>query len=252
MTAPGTMERMSLAGQAALVTGAGRRLGRAIAEALGARGMRVVVHYHGSEDGARAAARTIAAAGGSAHLVQADLLDPRAPAELVRAAADACAGGLDLVVNSAATMTRTPFGSVTPEQWDQTMALNLRAPFLIAQAAAEVVRPGGSIVNMADLAAFESWPAYVPHGISKAGVVQMTRALASILGPAVRVNAIAPGAVLLPDDWDEASAERLARTTPLRRLGEPQDVIDAVLYLATAPYVTGQTLIVDGGRNVRH
>ncbi|MHB1224151.1 MAG: SDR family oxidoreductase [Gemmatimonadaceae bacterium] len=251
MSTPERVERITLAGRAALVTGAGRRLGRAIAEALGARGMRVAVHYNGSEEGARDTARAIEAAGGSAHLIQADLLDPRAPAELVRAAAEAL-GGLDLVVNSAATMTRTPFGSITPEQWDQTMALNLRAPFFVAQAAAAVLAPGGSIVNIADLAAFESWPGYLPHGISKAGVVRMTRALAGILGPTVRVNAVAPGAVLLPDDWDEASAVRLASTTPLRRLGEPRDVTEAVLYLATAPYVTGQTLIVDGGRNVRH
>lgn len=242
---------MPLAGRAALVTGAGRRVGRAIAEALGARGMCVAVHYGSSAEGARATARTIEQAGGSAHLVQADLLDPNAPEALVRSAAELC-GGLDLVVNSAATMTRTPLGSVTPRQWDDIMSLNLRAPFFVAQAAAAILRPGGSIVNMADLAAYETWPAYVPHGISKAGVVQMTRALARALGPAVRVNAVAPGAVLLPDDWDEATARRLAGTTPLGRLGEPQDVIDAVLYLATSPYVTGQTLIVDGGREVRH
>lgn len=243
-------ERVTLAGRAALVTGAGRRLGRAIAEALGARGMRVVVHYHGSADGARATAAAIEKAGGSAHLLQADLLDPGAPAELVRAAAELC-GGLDLVVNSAAIMVRTPLGTVTPEQWDRTMSLNLRAPFFVAQAAATVMRPGGSVINMADLAAYETWPAYVPHGISKAGVVQMTRALARALAPAVRVNAVAPGAVLLPEEWDESSAQRLASTTPLGRIGEPQDVIDAILYLASAPYVTGQTLIVDGGRQVR-
>lgn len=251
MGAPEGVPRITLAGRAALVTGAGRRLGRAIAEALGGRGMCVAVHYNGSEEGARQTAEAIRQAGGSAHLVAADLRDPAAPAALVRAAAELC-GGLDLVVNSAATMTRTPLGGITPAQWDETMALNLRAPFFVAQEAAAVLRPGGSIINMADLAAYESWPAYLPHGISKAGVVQMTRALASALGPAIRVNAVAPGAVLLPDDWDEAAARRLASTTPLGRLGEPQDVVDAVLYLATAPYVTGQTLIVDGGRNVRH
>ena len=140
---------------------------------------------------------------------------------------------------------------MTPEQWDAMMALNLRAPFFAAQAAAAHMRDGGVVVNLADLAAFESWPGYVPHGISKAGIVQMTRALARVLAPAVRVVAVAPGTVLLPDDWDEAAAERLAATTPLGRLGAPADVVGAVLYLIGADYVTGETLLVDGGRHVR-
>jgi len=131
-------------------------------------------------------------------------------------------------------------------------ALNLRAPFLLSQAAApELARREGSIVNIADLAAFESWPAYIPHGITKAGVVQMTRSLAQVLAPRVRVNAVAPGAVLLPDDWDEASRNRIIETTPLRRLGSPDDVARAVVYLIEADYVTGDTLLVDGGRHVR-
>ena len=112
------------------------------------------------------------------------------------------------------------------------------------------MRAGGVVVNVADLAAFETWPAYVPHGISKAGVVRMTRALARALAPAVRVVGVAPGAVLLPDDWDDGSAGRLAETTPLRRLGAPADVVGAVLYLVGADYVTGETLLVDGGRVV--
>lgn len=251
MTETGATGRVVLAGRSALVTGAGRRVGRAIAEALGGQQMTVAVHYGNSDNGARETARAIELAGGTAHVIQADLLKPEAAEELVRKAADLC-GGLDLVVNSAATMTCTPIGTVTTAQWDDIIALNLRAPFFIAQAAAAVMRGGGSIINMADLAAFETWPAYVPHGISKAGVVQMTRALAHALGPAIRVNAIAPGAVLLPDGWKEETAARLASTTPLRRIGEPQDVVDALLYLATSPYVTGQTLIVDGGRQVRH
>jgi pteridine reductase len=110
---------------------------------------------------------------------------------------------------------------------------------------------GGVIVNIADLAAFEAWPGYIPHGASKAGVVHITRALARRLAPRIRVNAVAPGAVLLPDEWSAADAERLVRTTPLERLGSPEDVTETVLYLIDAPYVTGQTIIVDGGRNVR-
>ena len=243
--------RVVLAGKSALVTGAGRRVGQAIAVALGARGMRVIVHHHSSPDGAAETAAAIERAGGSAHVLQADLSDAQAPAQLVEEAARLCGGTLDLVVNSAAIMKRTPLGSVTPEEWDRIMALNLRAPFFVSQAAASVMPAGACIVNIADLAAFETWPAYIPHGISKAGVVQLTRALAHALAPDVRVNAIAPGAVLLPDDWDDGSADHLANTTPLGRLGEPADVVQAVLYLATAPYVTGQTLVVDGGRQIR-
>ncbi|NUQ20820.1 MAG: SDR family oxidoreductase, partial [Gemmatimonadaceae bacterium] len=144
------------------------------------------------------------------------------------------------------------FGGVTAVAWDAIFALNLRAPFLLAQAAAApLVARGGAIVNLADLAAFETWPAYIPHGISKSGIVAMTRALAQVMAPAVRVNAIAPGAVLLPEHWDDKSAGKLEDTTPLRRLGSPDDVVGAMLYLLGADYVTGETIIVDGGRHVR-
>lgn len=244
---------MELAGRRALVTGGGRRLGRAIAEALGARGVHVAVHYGSSDAGAREAAAAIEAAGGKATLHQADLRDAGAPARLVEDVVHAL-DGLDVLVNSAAVMVRTPLGEVTPAEWDAMFAVNLRAPFFLSQAAApHLARAsgGGAIVNIADLAAFEHWPAYIPHAITKRGVVQMTESLARALGPAVRVNAVAPGAVLLPDDWDEKSAAHLTSTTPLGRLGSPADVTAAVLYLLTADYVTGETLVVDGGRRVR-
>ena len=241
---------MELPGRVALVTGAGRRLGQAIAVALGARGLRVAVHFNASRKGAARTVEAIANAGGEARLVQADLATADGPGRLVDEAAAAW-GRLDVLVNSAAVMRRTPLESVTPAEWDGIMALNLRAPFFAARSAARHMAAGGAIVNIADLAAFETWPAYVPHGMSKAGVVQMTRALARVLAPAVRVNAVAPGAVLLPDDWGEEAARRLTDSTPLGRLGTPQDVADAVLYLLAADYVTGETIIVDGGRHVR-
>ncbi|HZF69100.1 MAG TPA: SDR family oxidoreductase [Gemmatirosa sp.] len=239
-----------LRGRVALVTGAGHRVGRAIAVALGGRGMRVAVHHRASADGARETVRLLTAAGGAGETFAADLTEGAAPARLV-AEVTARFGGLDVLVNSAAVMERTPIGEVTVEAWDAMFALNLRAPFFAAQAAAAVMRDGGVIVNIADLAAFETWPAYVPHSITKAGVVQMTRALARTLAPRVRVNAVAPGAVLLPSGWDEAAAARLVATTPLGRLGSAEDVAQAVLYLLDAGYVTGETLLVDGGRRVR-
>lgn len=242
---------MQLEGRTALVTGAGRRLGRAIAVALGGRGMHVAVHYGRSADGAREAAAEIERAGGRGVCLQADLTEPHAPAALVEAAVGAL-GRLDVLVNSAAVMMRTPAGEVTPADWDAMFAVNLRAPFFAAQAAApHLARQRGAIVNLADLAAFETWPAYVPHGISKAGVVQMTRALARVLAPDVRVNAVAPGTVLLPESWPAAAARRLAETTPLRHLGTPEDVTRTVIFLLESDYITGETILVDGGRHVR-
>jgi len=242
---------VDLRGRAALVTGAGQRVGRAIALALAARGMKVAVHYHGSEAGARETAELAARAGGDGWTVRADL---RRAEEAERVVRDAAAhfGTLDALVNSAAVMVRTPVAEVTPAQWDDMMAINLRAPFFCARAAAAVMGArGGAIVNIADLAGLEAWPQYVPHGISKAGVIQMTRALARALAPHIRVNAVAPGAVLLPPDWTDADAARLASTTPLGRIGTPGDVAQAVCFLLEADYVTGDTLIVDGGRHIR-
>ena len=240
-----------LADRVALVTGAGIRVGQTIAVTLGAQAMRVVVHYNGSREGADETVRMIEAAGGHAIAVQADLSQPDGPDALIeRTLAEY--GALDALVNSAAIMLRTPVGEVSVAEWDTMFAVNTRAPFFLSQRAAPALaRTRGSIVNIADLAAFETWPAYVPHGITKAAVVQMTRALAHAMAPDVRVNAIAPGAVLLPDDWDEASRQHLIDTTPLERIGTPADVGDAVLYLARAEYVTGDVLVVDGGRHVR-
>ncbi len=242
---------MELTGRLALVTGAGHRVGRAIAQGLAARGMDVAVHYNASEAPARETARAIESAGRRAASFQANLAERGAPAGLVREVTREM-GGLDVLINSAAVMMRTPWDQATEQDWDDMFALNLRAPFFLSQAAALAMRGrGGAIVNIADLAAYETWPAYIPHGITKSGVVQMTRALARVLAPSIRVNAVAPGAVLLPDAWTEEDAHRLVKTTPLQRLGSPDDVVGAVLYLLEADYVTGETIIVDGGRHVR-
>ena len=240
---------MPLRGRAALVTGAGHRVGRAIALALAARGVRLAVHYHRSGVPAEETAALARQAGTDASIVQADLTRPDAPARLVDEAA-AALGGLDILVNSAAVMERTPIGEVTPAQWDAMFALNLRAPFFASQAAARHMTRGGAIVNIADLAAFETWPAYVPHGISKAGVVQMTRALARALAPAVRVNAVAPGAVLWPEAGKEyADQQALVGRSALKRAGTPEEVATAVLFLVRdAKFTTGEILRVDGGR----
>jgi pteridine reductase len=242
---------VELRGGRALVTGAARRVGQALAVSLVREGARVAVHYNSSQREAEETAELLSRMGATPVLVRGDLRVPGEPERVVNEAA-AGLGGLDILVNSAAVMARTPFGEVTVEQWDDMFALNLRAVFFTSQAAAPLMQErGGVIINIADLAAYETWPAYVPHGVTKAGVVQLTRALGRVLAPEVRVNAIAPGAVLLPEGWADAEGEKLAATTPLRRLGSPEDVAAALLYLIRAYYMTGETLIVDGGRHVR-
>lgn len=243
---------MRLEGAAALVTGAGRRVGRAIAVGLAQAGCDVAVHYHGSAEGAQETARAIEQAGRRAELVQADLSDAAAARRLPDEAARALRR-LDIVVNSAAIMVREPVEEVTPESWDATLDLNLRAMFFVSQGAiAHLRRSKGKIVNIADLAGLEPWPAYVTHCVSKAGVIMLTKALARALAPDIAVNAIAPGAVLLPDEWDEQSREHIQATTPLERLGSPADVVAAVKFLlAGTDYVTGTILVVDGGRLIR-
>jgi len=242
---------MQLNDRTALVTGAGHRVGRAIAVALGAQKMRVAVHYNATADGAKETLRAIEKAGGSGETFGADLTRPEQLTGLVESVVKRF-GGLDVLVNSAAVMVRTPLGETDASQWDDIMALNLRAPFLLSQAAAPHLRRArGVIVNIADLAAFETWPGYLVHGLSKSGVVYLTRALARVLAPEIRVGAVAPGTVLLPDGWSEADAERLRGTTPLQRNGSPEDVANTVLFILGADYFTGDTIIVDGGRHIR-
>jgi pteridine reductase len=239
------------AGRNALVTGGAHRVGRAITIALAEAGMRVAINYNAAAAEADELVRDLTSRGHECRAYRADLTDPDSPETLITQVARDF-GGLDLLVNSAAVMQHTPLGEVSVATWDRMFALNLRAPFFLSQAARPWLSAAkGCIVNMADLAAFETWPGYIPHGISKAGIVQMTRALAHALAPDVRVNAIAPGAVLLPADWDAAARDHFATTTPLRRIGSPDDVTHALLYLVRADYVTGDTLLVDGGRHVR-
>jgi pteridine reductase len=244
---------VKLQGAAALVTGAGRRLGQAIAVGLARAGCDVAVHYYGSADGAAATARDIRAVAKErrAELVRADLSDASAASSLADQAARAL-GRLDIVVNSAAVMVRQPVESVTPESWDATLDLNLRAAFFVSQGALPYLRPAkGKIVNVADVAGFEPWPAYVPHCVSKAGVVMLTKALARALAPDITVNAVAPGPVLLPEQWDAATREHIRDTTPLGRLGAPADIVAAVRFLLENDFVTGTVLVVDGGRLIR-
>jgi pteridine reductase len=242
---------MELRGKVALVTGGARRVGAAIVRALAAKGMDVAVHYGSSSKEAELVVGEVRKGGGRAEAFGGDLRR----VEVAKGLADQVAakfGRLDVVVNSAANMLEGAVESVTPEQWEETFSLNLRAPFFVTQGALPHLRTAkGKVVNIADLAGLEPWPKYVAHCTSKAGVVMLTKSLARALAPDITVNAVAPGAVLLPDDWDEAARKHFAETTPLKRLGSAEDVAGAVVYLLEADYVTGEVLVVDGGRLLR-
>lgn len=249
-SSPGGTESEPPDPRRALVTGGAVRVGRAIAIALGRAGWNVLVHYHRSEGDADSVVAEIRAAGGGGWAVGADLTEPEQITALFRACEDRL-GGLELLVNNAARFPRSRPEEVRPEDWDAVFALNARAPFLCAVEAARVMgEAGGNIVNVADVAAFEAWPSYAPYAASKAALVSLTRSLAVAWAPRVRVNAVAPGPVLLPEDTGEEERRRAAESTALGRIGSPEDVAEAVLYLAAADFVTGEVLRVDGGEHV--
>lgn len=232
----------------ALVTGGAVRLGRAISLALAEAGYDLVVHYNSSVGAAREVEAHALALGRSAVLVVGDLRLPETASTVVEAAR-ANFGRLDLVVNSAASFQEGPLEDVDAQAWDAVMHLNVRAPHLVVRAAAPLLREArGSVVNLVDLSAFQPWTEYPAHSVSKAALAHLTRVQARALAPDVRVNAVAPGAVLPPDDYSHDRLAKLQAVTPLGAGGTPGDVVGAVLYLAEARFVTGQVLAVDGGR----
>jgi len=232
------------------VTGAAVRVGRAVALALARAGWDVGVHYHRSEEAAGETADRIRGIGREAAAVRADLRDPGTIPGLVERVAGEL-GGLDLLVNSAAAFPRARPEDVTPGGWDDVFALNARAPFFCAVEARGRMGPdGGSVINVTDAAADRGWPAHAPYAATKAALVSLTRSLAVAWAPEVRVNAVAPGAVLLPEAAGREERRRAARRTALGRTGEAADVAGAVLYLAEADFVTGEVVRVDGGEHV--
>lgn len=243
---------MTNARPVALVTGAARRLGAAIARTLHAAGFDVALHCHRSRAEADALAKALdAARPGSALVLPSDLAEFDRLPELV-ANTVGWRGRLDALVNNASAFFPTPFGATTPAQWDALFAANARAPFFLTQAAAPHLRATrGAVVNLTDIHAERPLREHAVYGMSKAALVHMTRALALELAPDVRVNAIAPGAILWPEDdgkSDAAKAALLART-PLGRTGTPEEVAEAVRWLLQdARYTTGQVLRLDGGR----
>jgi pteridine reductase len=244
---------LPLADHCVLVTGGAKRLGAAIGRRLHAAGANVVVHYHRSRDSADAlVAELQSSRPDSAHAVRGDLHDVERLPEVVSAALERF-GRLDVLVNNASSFYPTPVGSITVAQFDDLVGTNLRAPVFLSQAAAPALRASrGLVLNMVDIHGRRPLKAHPVYCAAKAGLVMLTKSLARELGPAVRVNGIAPGPVLWPErDLDASLKDEIVAKTALRRPGSPEDIARAAYFFAVdAPYVTGQIIAVDGGRSI--
>ena len=246
-------QERSLTGQWALITGAAKRIGAAIAAALHAAGAGVAIHYRGSAAAAqRLCADLNESRPDSCIALQADLLETAQLNGLVDAVVSH-AGRLDVLVNNASSFYPTPLGSITDEQWEDLIGSNLKAPLFLCQAALPHLRKTrGVIINMSDIHAQRPLRDHAVYGPAKAGLAMLTRSLAKDLGPEVRVNGVAPGAILWPDNgMGEKTKQSIIRQIALQRAGEPDDIARTVVFLVRdAPYVTGQIIAVDGGRSV--
>jgi pteridine reductase len=241
-------------GKVVLITGGAKRVGAGICRKLHAAGANLMLHYRASAGEARLLqAELNHARANSVALIQADLLDVAKLPSLVEQTLSTY-GRLDALVNNASSFYPTAIGEITPAAWDDLIGTNLRAPLFLAQAAATALRKTqGAIVNITDIHAERPLKSYVVYTIAKAGLSGLTRSLARELAPEVRVNAVAPGPILWPDDeqFDELSRQRIVSHTPLKREGTPDDIARAVLFLlAEGSYVTGETIAVDGGRHI--
>ena len=238
-----------LQGRVALVTGAAKRIGRAVAMRLATEGADVVVHYNRSKSEADDAVAEIAKLGRKSIAVQADLSSLAQIKRLFQQTVDQF-GRLDILINSAANFLPAHLDDTTEKMWDTALDTNLKAPFFCAQAAAPLLKQSrGVIINFADIGGILPWPGYIPHCASKAGVIMLTKCLAKALAPEVRVNAIAPGTITMSGDASEWEADFIRRS-PLHRTGTPEDVGDAVSFLIHSKFMTGHVLILDGGRTL--
>ena len=241
---------LSLAGKVAMVTGAARRIGRGIALRLASEGADVALTYRSSKQDADSLVREIAGLGRNAVALRADVTSVADLQAAIESAA-AFRGRLDILVNNAGMFSPASVAALTEAQWDTMLASNLKSQFFTAQAAAPHLRRAGNgkIINLASLGGLLAWPNYPHYCVSKAGVIMLTRCLARALAPEITVNAVAPGTISFPGDAPEIS-EEFVRRAPLKRTGEAEDIAGAVSYLAQANFVTGQLLIVDGGRSL--
>jgi NAD(P)-dependent dehydrogenase (short-subunit alcohol dehydrogenase family) len=240
---------MDLNGKVALVTGAGRRVGRAIALELAAHGATVAVHYRSSRAEADAVVAETAATSRSARTFRANLENV---AEIEKMVADVLAafGRIDVLVNSASIFARKPLDEMTERDWDSNLDTNLKAPaFLSKFAGAAMRRQGaGKIINIGDWAGIRPYKDYLPYSVSKAGLIGLTQALAKALAPEVQVNCIALGLVMPPEEYPQDEVARLVSRTLVKKMGSPEDVARAVIFFCESDFATGATLALEGGR----
>lgn len=232
-----------------MITGAGTRLGKAMAIRLSQLGMRVAVHYHHSEAGALETLGELAKQENSHGLFQADLTTLDGIGKLVEAVQQTM-GPIAVLVNNAADFFPTPLAEVNEQDWDHLFSLNLKAPFFLCQQVSQTMlaQGQGKILNIVDVAAYKPWPRFLPYCATKAGLVNLTIGLAKALAPSVQVNAIAPGTVMEPHPGTEIDLNISIRQSLLKRIGSPRDIADAAEYLLKSGFLTGVVLPVDGGR----
>lgn len=246
-------EQNTLDGKWTLITGAGKRIGACIARTLHGAGAGIAIHYRGSEEPAEQLANELnSIRADSALTVKGDLCDTASLDKIMSGVIDRI-GRLDILVNNASSFYPTPLGSITEQQWDDLIGTNLKAPLFLSQAAEPYLRDsGGVIINIVDIHATRPLRHHAVYGLAKAGLAMLTRTLARDLAPTIRVNGVAPGAILWPeDDMPDKVKDSIIGQVPMNRAGEPSDIADCVLYLARdAGYVTGQIVAVDGGRSI--
>lgn len=236
----------------ALVTGGGKRLGRKIALALAGNGFDVAVNYNESKKGAWETVRLAKKLGAQAIAVRADISQKKDVSRMVRQA-QRTFGGIDLLVNNSAIFTQGSILDTSEKAWDTTIDINLKGMFLCSQAVAPImIKQGrGTIVNIASLGGLQAWSKHLPYSVSKAGAIMLTKCMAKSLAPSIRVNAIAPGTIILPGEEDASQQHIDRKKIPLQKYGKSSDVTDLVIYLATkSQYITGQIFVVDGGRSI--
>ena len=246
------MDDRPLKGQVALVTGAGRRIGRVIALTLARAGADVVINFSHSAAGARATVRDIQAVGVRSLAVQADVSRSAQVQRMFRII-ERKFGQLDILVNNAGIFSPVRWASLTEQDWDRMLGTNLKGTFFCAQAAARIMQRqrSGRIINISSLGGLQAWPEYMHYCASKAGVISLTRSLAKALAPNIQVNCVAPGTILFPGEKIDARMRRIIYATPLKKAGRPEDIAEMVLYLATrGDFVTGQVFVVDGGKSI--
>ena len=244
---------MELRGRTALVTGAARRVGRTISLAMAGRGADVVIHYKNSASEAHETVEAVERLGQRAFAFQADLAEPDQVEALADYAVQAC-GKIDVLVNSAAVFRMTPLESVTAQDWEQFLRVNLTGPFLLARRLGLLMRQqgAGKIINIADVAGIKPWADFLPYSVSKGMLITITQGLAKALAPEVQVNAVVPGTVLLSEDYGEKERESIVKGTLLKRIGDPVDIARTVLFLVEgSDFITGQVVVVDGGQSIR-